>query len=46
MAKKSKTVHVDEYMDLVDDLRYNYISDNGSGPEVGDEVALPCGCPD
>ena len=35
-----------EYKDLVDDLRYQYISDDGNGPEVEDLILFLCRCPE
>ena len=31
VAKELATVDIEEHMDLVDNLRYSYVSDNGSG---------------
>ena len=38
-------VHVEEYLYLFDDLRYSFVSDNGSGPEINDMVFFLCACP-
>ena len=33
-----------EYMDLVDDLWYGYVRDDGNGPEIEDIITFLCGC--
>ena len=33
-------------MDLADDLRYSYFSDDRSGPELSDMITFLCGCPE
>ena len=46
VAKELKTLHIEVYMDLVDDLRYSYISDDGSGTEIGVMITFLCNCPE
>ena len=39
-------VSVKDYRDLVYDLRYGYMSNDGSGPEIGDKITIFWGCPE
>ena len=34
-SQKQRTVHIEVYMDLVDDIRYAFIVDDGHGLTVG-----------
>ena len=43
VVKELETVHIEEYLDLVDDLQYNYISHDGSGPEISDMITFFAG---
>ena len=44
--KKLRTFHELEYMDLVDDSRYENMSDDCSGPEIEYLITFLCGCPE
>ena len=46
LARELKTLHSQEFIDLVDDLRYTYIDDDSHSPAVGDMVTFICGCPE
>ena len=46
VAKELITLHIEEYMDLVNHLRYSYITDDKSGHEKGDFVIFLCGRPE
>ena len=44
MAKKLKTVHIEQFKDLVDDLWYSYLIDDGIGLEISDMKIFLRGC--
>ena len=46
MPKKLRTTHYLEIVDLADDFRYEFISDDGSGPEIEDLITFLGGCPE
>ena len=46
MDRELRTLNIEEFLDLVDGLRYAYTDDDGHGPTVGDMVTHLCGCPE
>ena len=38
MPEDIRYIHLEEYMNLMDGLRCGYVSDEGSGPEIGDKI--------
>ena len=46
VARKLRTLHNEEFMDLVEVLRYTHIDDDGHGPALGDIVTFLSGCPE
>ena len=46
VAKEIRTVHIEEYLHFVNDLRFAYEDEDGVGPEVGDKISLLSGCPE
>ena len=45
VASRLRTLYIEEFMDLVDDLQFSYTDDDGHGPTVGDMVTFLCSCP-
>ena len=45
VARELMTLHIEEFIDLVDDLRCAYIVDDSHGLTVGDMVTFMIGCP-
>ena len=46
VARELRRLHIEEFMDLVDDLRYTHIDDDSRGLTVGDMVTFLRGCPE
>ena len=46
VAKELRTLHIEEYMDLVNDLRYAYSGVDGHCLAVDDMSTFLCGCPE
>ena len=46
VARELRTLHIENFMDLVDVLRYTYFNDDGYGPTIGDMVTFLCSFPE
>ena len=46
LAKELKNVHLDDYVEFVDDLRHVYVDNTISGPMVDEMVAYVANCPE
>ena len=46
LAKELKNVHMDDYVEFVDDLRHVYLDNMMSGPMVNDMVTFLATCPE
>ena len=45
VAKEIRNIHIEEYVDLVNDLR-PYVGEDSSAPETSDVMSLFSGCPE
>ena len=46
VARELRNVHVDDYIDFIDDLRQVYVDEVGVGPDVEDMVSFLSSCPE
>ena len=46
LAKELKNVHMDDYVEFIDDLRHLYLDNVISGPVVDDMDTFPANCPE
>ena len=46
VARELRNVHIDDYIEFVDDVRHVYLDELGIGPYVEDMVAFPSSCPE
>ena len=46
VARELRNVHIDDYIEFVDDVRHVYLDELGAGPDVGDMVSFLSSCPE
>ena len=46
VALELRNVHIDDYVDFIDDVRHVYLDELGVGPDVGDMVSFLSSCPE
>ena len=46
VARELRNVHIDDYIEFVDDVRHVYLDELGVGPDVGDMVSFLSSCPE
>ena len=46
VARELRNVHIDDYIEFVDDLRHVYLDELGVGPDVEDMVSFLSSCPE
>ena len=45
VARELRNVHIDDYVEFIDDVRHVYLDDLGVGPDVEDMVSFLSSCP-
>ena len=46
VARELRNVHIDDYVEFIDDVRHVYLDELGVGPDVGDMVSFLSSCPE
>ena len=46
VARELRNVHIDDYIDFIDDVRHVYLDEVGVGPDVEDMVSFLSSCPE
>ena len=46
VARELRNVHIDDYVEFIDDVRYVYLDELGNGPDVEDKVSFLSSCPE
>ena len=46
VARELRNVHIDEYVEFIDDVRHVYLDELGVGPDVEDMVSFLSSCPE
>ena len=46
VARELPNVHIDDYIEYIDDVRHMYLDEVGAGPEVEDKVSFLSSCPE
>ena len=46
VARELRNVHMDDYVEIIDDVRHVYLDELGVGPDVGDMVSFLSSCPE
>ena len=46
VARKLRNVHIDDYVEFIDDVRHVYLDESGVGPAVEDMVSFLPSCPE
>ena len=46
VARELRNIHIDDYVEFVDDVRHVYLDELGVGPDVEDMVAFLSSCPE
>ena len=46
VARELRNVHIDDYVEFIDDVRHVYLDDLGVGPDVEDMVSFLSSCPE
>ena len=46
VARELRNVHIDDYVEFIDDVRHVYLDELGVGPDVEDMVSFLLSCPD
>ena len=46
VARELRNVHIDDYLEFVDDMRHVYLDELGVGPDVEDMVSFLSSCPE
>ena len=46
VARELQNVHIDDYVELIDDVRHVYLDELGVGPDVEDMVSFLSSCPE
>ena len=46
VARELRNVHIDDYLEFIDDLRHVYLDELGVGPDVEDMVSFLSSCPE
>ena len=46
VARELRNVHIDEYIEFIDDVRHVYLDEEGVGPDVEDMVSFLTSCPE
>ena len=46
VARELRNIHIDEYVEFIDDVRHAYLDDLGVGPDVEDMVSFLSSCPE
>ena len=46
VARELRNVHIDDYIEIIDDVRHVYLDELGVGPNVEDMVAFLSSCPE
>ena len=46
VARELRNVHIDDYVDFMDDVRHVYLDELGVGPDIEDMVSFLSSCPE